>query len=449
QESDGAVKRHKIWYPRCLNFYNYLPDEEITLEEFNLFALDRLQVLKAIEGANLRDKTDEQTIKLVEEVSKLHLPLHSNDSSKSYPVQDERRKDHLSHFILRLAHYLRHWFLKYETELFRIKYLNEKKIEKLAFLKEHNFGLKYLSQSEKEELKNELMNTYPTVDFNKEEFFQTDFRKVLDLVTRRTVYLKYGMAYAPSCEQSGLVVSEFRKHLGAALERILPLLNKLNEQYIGNSYTGMNVVTGKITANDVNQGIGLPVEESLNFWKKSFSKFTADKFQKEYSYNIRHDYGLEGSRRDYAPYSCMSIVRNNVPGPNEHHGCPFRHFYESNLKATLIENGIRDENNLKKIMELAKDRHYNIACTKYFEVIKGTGGTTDDGVEEATKEPIVHPNQYYEKNEYEDETRKRSNTKNIIDEESDKLHDIDNNGEWGDDSVQEEEDEMGTRTKNF
>lgn len=128
QENDGAVKRHKIWYPRCLNFYNYLPDEEITLEEFNLFALDRLQGIffwfsnkiqcyitnymlnmytYSVEG-NWGSKVTWQNWwtnnKLVEEVSKLHLPLHSNDSSKSYPVQDERRKDHLSHFILRLAH---------------------------------------------------------------------------------------------------------------------------------------------------------------------------------------------------------------------------------------------------------------------------------------------------------------------------------------------------------
>jgi hypothetical protein len=53
--------------------------------------------------------------------------------------------------------------------------------------------------------------------------------------------------------------------------------------------------------------------------------------------------------------------------------------------------------------------------------------------------------------EYEDETKKISDINNIIDEESDKLDDIDNNGEWGndDDSGWEEEDEMGQEQRIF
>jgi DNA primase large subunit len=49
------------------------------------------------------------------------------------------------------------------------------------------------------------------------------------------------------------------------------------------------------------QGIGLDVEEALVFWRASFSTINDDKFKKEYQYNVRHSYGLEGGRRNYKP----------------------------------------------------------------------------------------------------------------------------------------------------
>jgi DNA primase large subunit len=52
---------------------------------------------------------------------------------------------------------------------------------------------------------------------------------------------------------------------------------------------------------NVSQGIGMPVEEALIFWRKAFSSTTDDKFNKEYKYNFRHGYGLEGKRMNYPP----------------------------------------------------------------------------------------------------------------------------------------------------
>jgi DNA primase large subunit len=49
------------------------------------------------------------------------------------------------------------------------------------------------------------------------------------------------------------------------------------------------------------KGIGLDIEEALVFWRSAFSMTSDDKFRKEYQYNIRHSYGLEGGRRNYKP----------------------------------------------------------------------------------------------------------------------------------------------------
>jgi DNA primase large subunit len=50
------------------------------------------------------------------------------------------------------------------------------------------------------------------------------------------------------------------------------------------------------------KGIGLSLEQALIFWQIAFEKLTPDQFTKQYAYNIRHSYGLEGKRTDYTPH---------------------------------------------------------------------------------------------------------------------------------------------------
>ena len=52
-----------------------------------------------------------------------YMPLHSNDAHRGYALDEERRKDHLSHYILRLGFCMtaetRKWFVHLETLLFK------------------------------------------------------------------------------------------------------------------------------------------------------------------------------------------------------------------------------------------------------------------------------------------------------------------------------------------
>lgn len=67
------------------------------------------------------------------------------------------------------------------------------------------------------------------------------------------------------------------------------------------------------------------------------------KFDKNYAYNIRHNYGKEGGRKNYTPYSCMKIIMGNEPKAGEAHGCPFRHFDAASLKRLIEKSGVRTQ----------------------------------------------------------------------------------------------------------
>ena len=52
----------------------------------------------------------------------------------------------------------------------------------------------------------------------------------------------------------------------------------------------------------------------MTFWRAEFAPRTpGDKFEKQYAYNIRHNYGKEGNRKSYTPYSCLKVI-SATPG---------------------------------------------------------------------------------------------------------------------------------------
>ncbi|GAA6010672.1 hypothetical protein JCM10207_007798 [Rhodosporidiobolus poonsookiae] len=464
--SGGPVKSEVAFaprsgkYPHRLNLYERPPLEEVTLEEFEVWAIDRLRLLADIESAQARNRPFPEIKEIVEKRAKEYLPLHADSSARNVDVDKERKKDQYSHFILRLAfcrsEELRQRFLKAEKELFRVRWETDDPIERRAFVDTLNFGWEVVTVDEKQELWQELQagSRVSATDMHKESFFKVDWTKVTDLVGQRKVFLRAGKAYVPSSQEFSLVAAEFGSRLARGLEltakalprldedtRLIPILSHLSMGFmagITSDYQFTSTADGEaITAEMVPElavqsfplcmrsmqdtlksskhlkhegrqqynlflkGIGLSVEEAVVFWRKSFSTITDDKFNKEYRYNVRHNYGLEGSRKNYNPKSCTQIITGPVPGPGQCHGCPFRHHSEPALTSLLHSTLGSSMTNadLKEILQATKDTHYHVACTKVFELQHaklpgGHGVPKGDGIGEGNS--VDHPNRYFD-----------------------------------------------------
>ncbi|KAJ2443903.1 DNA primase subunit pri2 [Coemansia sp. RSA 2337] len=408
-----VVRRSR--YPCRLSMYGDAPDVEVSIEEFETFALDRLQVLRAIEDAQLRAKGEDDMRKRVSEAIEKHMPSHTN-RSKLPPRQlvSERRKDHVSHFILRLAfsrtEELRGWFLRYECALLKHRFQNADLAEKQELLSSAHLRLAHLSPADRDAKLGTASGFYAA----QEQLFEVDFERVLDLVGRSQVVLRAGRAFVPQSEVAALLIHEFRHTLTQALavcakalpqmgedERLLPLLQNLSNQTARSEYQSTGAA-GAVTAESVPglsdsfplcmqhlhsqlardhhlrhggrmqlglflKGIGLGLQDALVFWRRAFSAMTDDQFQKGYSYNIRHNYGMEGKRADYTPYSCHRVIMSNPPGPGDHHGCPFRHFSAERLRAALHKDSLPDAE-VREVADLAQAGHYQVACTRHLEL---------------------------------------------------------------------------------
>eukprot|EP01083_Nonionella_stella_P225763 802338_1 len=117
------------------------------------------------------------------------------------------------------------------------------------------------------------------------------------------------------------------------------------------------------------KGIGVSLQESLSYWRNSFKKIGSDKFNKQYAYNVRHNYGKEGKRVDYTPYSCNKII-GCAPNNGDYHGCPFKIFDNNNLKQYMLSNfgWTISEKECDTIIKLKNDNHYQLCCKHYFAI---------------------------------------------------------------------------------
>ncbi|XP_071663037.1 DNA primase large subunit isoform X2 [Patagioenas fasciata] len=339
QFSSAQARGKHLWlsgdrrqlYPHSLQFYLEPPTENISLSEFESLAIDRLKLLKTVEnlGVSYVRNSDQYNSKLVSELRKLKFPYKAL-ADDDY---EARRKDHISHFILRLAYCqseeLRRWFLQQEMDLFRYRFsqLTDNLMQK--FMEHVDLSFEAISEDLKNELASELSTSTPGFTMSKvkeQMFYKVGLADAVDLFRARRVFIKDGFAYVPFKDIVAIVLNNYRAKLSKALA-----------------------------------------------------------FDKGYAYSIRHNYGKEGKRTDYTPYSCMKIIMSNPPSQGDYHGCPFRHSDPELLKQKLQSYKI-PPSGITQILDLVKGMHYQLACQKYFEL---THDVDDIGFS------LNHPNQYF------------------------------------------------------
>lgn len=464
----GQVVQHALHgsqYPFRLNMYTEPPVQDITVEEFEGWALDRLRLLADIETGFARNQAWPELKATIEKRASEYLPLRSNAvavsgasssaATRERELQLERRKDHVSHFVLQLAfsrsEELRRRFVHAESALFRWKLETEHIAERDAFLQTQDFAWHVALPEDQRQWRDQLAAVHPRLapTIDSEQFLLVPWYRVPELIERRRVFVHRGTAWVPTREQLSLVIAEFQASLQAQLEktaralprldeddRLMPVLEHLSMGFMAGTttdYTNAALVGADgenitITADMVSglvrrhaplcmrhlhetlsathhlrhyarlqynlflKELGLPVEEALIFWRRMFSTMTDDKFNKEHRYNIRHGYGLEGRRMSYPAKSCARIIMQDPPGPQDAHGCPFRHFSPANLSAALTTHYNVPADEQQEIVNTAKAGHYHVACTRLFELThqmpRGQG--LGDG------ESVSHPNRYME-----------------------------------------------------
>ena len=97
-------------------------------------------------------------------------------------------------------------------------------------------------------------------------------------------------------------------------------------------------------------------------------------------------------------HSCQRILTSDQPGPQDSHGCPFRHFSAPNLQALLLSQyGISDPSQIKEILDAQKSQHFHVACTRVFEITHARKYDVKKGDGLGNGESVSHPNRYFER----------------------------------------------------
>lgn len=350
----------------------------------------------------------------------------------------------------------RRWFVTQETALlrYRLQMLAENRTEREEFLSHclrvlSSDSIRPLPNEEKFALIDQLRAIHPPEILN-EDFINCAWELVPDLVARRAVLLHRGRALVPRSDCPSIVLNRFKEELELSLEkiareipflrddRLVPLLDALRRcDYsldAAMSASSGNSVLGQLSAADIDKAsvhfplcmqnlhrnlradrhlkfggrqqfglflksIGLSLSEAMVFWRTAFlPKYSADQFNKDYAYNVRHNYGQEGKRANYTSYSCGKICSSSGgAGQGEYHGCPFKHAGSidrlSNILSLYIgPNGAKlTVPQIKEVASLAVEgSHYQLACTRVFEMtrpLKAGSGPV---------ETVTYPHKYYE-----------------------------------------------------
>ncbi|XP_022437191.1 DNA primase large subunit isoform X3 [Delphinapterus leucas] len=217
-----ADDQRNACYPHSLQFYLQPPSGNISLIEFENLAIDRVKLLKAVEnlGVSYVKGSEQYQSKLEAELRKLKFSYRENLEDEYEP----RRRDHISHFILRLAYCqseeLRRWFIQQEMDLLRFRFSILPKDKIQSFLKDSHLQFEAISDEDKTLREQDIMassHSLGGVQLELESVYKIPFADALDLFRGRKVYLENGFAYVPLKDIVAIILNEFRTKLSKAL----------------------------------------------------------------------------------------------------------------------------------------------------------------------------------------------------------------------------------------
>lgn len=389
--------------------YDQPPSGSIAVEELEVLISTRMLILDQLESK----------IQKSDNIASVRLLLQNCDKEIGWSTSVEH--DKTSHFLLALAFCRndqeRNWFANLESKLFilRLEYYG---IDQEEVLKMLNIPLERQDISDQKFL--ELIRFRDSkAQNNSNTVFRIPFEYALNLIPTMQYFLYRGYVYVSKAEMSQLIKTVFKENLLKKLininknidricsdSRINYLIKDLQMKREGNrafnflveilSKSFGNQPSEHISMKDIEanvdktyplcmqilhknltsqghlkhygrlqyglflKGMGLSLEESLTFWKMKFAKsMPEDKFEKNYSYNIRHSYGKEGKRNDYIPWSCTRIQNLNPPSATESHGCPYKVYSEEKLKHILFDLNFK-EIDVLRILEKKRNHEYSV-----------------------------------------------------------------------------------------
>ena len=419
-------------------FYDKIDDNIILdLTKLSELVIQRYILLKDIEKFSQKKENIATYIKN-------NLPQTIN-----WDNNENINNDVASHFLLAIIMCKNEsdmkWFIRQETKLFKARLDNQKKYSMYKILSKLGIELsEYITKNNDSldinKIRFRIINN-PKKNENEKIYF-CKFEDALNLVSTHEYYLNKGNIYIPESDLQNLFKLVFEQKMEKTLnkirtktesikkdrrkreifllfekekenkmreeaekmekempndeklrtmndvdivsERCFPLCMSLIERHI-NQYSHL-MHFGRLQYTLFLKGAGLSVDEALKFFQKKYEKKTPiDKFEKEYAYNIRHSYGLEGKRVSYTPYTCEKIINMNGPMGRECHGCPFKTYSADNLRKILSTCNLNPLD-IEEIISKKKNNEYQMVCVKYFEgkfpKVQGEGIG-------------IHPNRYF------------------------------------------------------
>ena len=402
-------------------FYNKIGQDIIMdISKLTKLVIERYKILRRIEKFYRKYKK----IKLyVKENLPEEIRWEKND-------ENNIKNDISSYFILALImcrnDYDRRWFIRQETKLYRARIYILRRYNMYKILINLGLALKELKEEDDSSIDINKIRFRLLKNPRKKEnekIYICKFEDALNLVMTHEYYIYMGNIYIPESDLHSLfklvlmqnmdnTISKIRDNLeniikDKRIQEIISLFNKEKDYITSEEISRMiKNIPNKIklrTMNDIDslsekcfplcmalierhlnkfshlnhygrlqyslflKGAGLPLQESLKFFQKKYEKkITLEKFQKEYAYNIRHSYGLEGRRYSYAPYSCNKLIQMIGPIGKECHGCPFKTYSTDNLEEILNTCNLNPMD-IEAILNKKKRNQFQQACVKYFK----------------------------------------------------------------------------------